>query len=50
MVLHLNTSTKKTFSIFATDHKEDFSISAEWHFSATSHRKGACDDLERTMK
>ena len=31
-------------------HKEDFSISPEWHFSTTSHGKGACDDLERTMK
>ena len=31
-------------------HIEDFSISAERHFSATSHGKGACDHLERSMK
>ena len=31
-------------------HKDDFGISAEWHFSATSHRKGACDGLGGTVK
>lgn len=31
-------------------HKEDFGISAEWHFSATSHGKGACDGLGGTVK
>ena len=31
-------------------HQEDFGISAEWHFSATSHGKGACDGLGGTVK
>ena len=31
-------------------HKDDFGVSAEWHFSATSHGKGACDGLGRTVK
>ena len=31
-------------------HKSDFGISAEWHFSATSHGKGACDGLGGTVK
>ena len=31
-------------------HKNDFGISAEWHFSATSHGKGACDGLGGTVK
>ena len=31
-------------------HKEDFGISAEWHFSATSHGKGACDGVGGTAK
>ena len=31
-------------------HKEDFGLSAEWHFSATSHGKGACDGLGGTVK
>ena len=31
-------------------HKADFGISAEWHFSATSHGKGACDGLGGTVK
>ena len=31
-------------------HKDDFDISAEWHFSATSHGKGACDGLDGTIK
>ena len=31
-------------------HKADFGITAEWHFSATSHGKGACDGLEGTVK
>ena len=30
-------------------HKEDFGITAEWHFSATSHGKGACDGLGGTV-
>ncbi len=31
-------------------HEEDFGISAEWHFSATAHGKGACDGLGGTVK
>ena len=31
-------------------HKADFRISAEWHFSAISHGKGACDGLGGTVK
>ncbi len=31
-------------------HQNNFGISAEWHFSATSHGKGACDGLGETVK
>ena len=31
-------------------HQADFGVSAEWHFSATSHGKGACDGLGGTVK
>ena len=31
-------------------HKADFGIEAEWHFSATSHGKSACDGLGGTVK
>jgi hypothetical protein len=31
-------------------HGEDFGLPAEWHFSATSHGKGACDGLGGTVK
>ena len=31
-------------------HEADFNVSAEWHFSATSHGKGACDGLGGTVK
>ena len=31
-------------------HKDDFRVKAEWHFSATSHGKGACDGLGGTVK
>ena len=48
MVLLLNTRTEKTFNLCL--HKDDFGISAEWHFSATSHRKGVCDGLGGTVK
>ena len=44
MVLPLNTKIKKCL------HRDDFGISAEWHFSATSHGKGACDGLGGTVK
>ena len=30
-------------------HKEDFGISAEWHFSATAHGKGACDGIVKRL-
>ena len=32
------------------NHKADFGIQAEWHFSATSHGKGACDGVGGTVK
>ena len=31
-------------------HQADFGFPAEWHFSATSHGKGACDGLGGTVK
>ena len=31
-------------------HEEDYGIAAEWHFSATSHGKGACDGIGGTVK
>ena len=31
-------------------HEEDFGLAAEWHFTATSHGKGACDGLGGTVK
>lgn len=31
-------------------HRKDFGVDAEWHFSATSHGKGACDGLGGTVK
>ena len=31
-------------------HKDDFGVKAEWHFSATSHGKRACDGLGGTVK
>ena len=31
-------------------HYDDFRVAAEWHFSATSHGKGACDGLGGTIK
>ena len=31
-------------------YKDDFRVKAEWHFSATSHGKGACDILGGTVK
>ena len=40
---------RKNFSNLC-HHEEDFGIKAEWHFSATSHGKGACDGLGGTVK
>ena len=31
-------------------HEADFGVPAEWHFSAASHGKGACDGVGGTMK
>jgi hypothetical protein len=31
-------------------HHTDFGIAAQWHFSATSHGKGACDGVGGTVK
>ena len=30
-------------------HHKDFGVDAEWHFSATSHGKGACDGVGGTV-
>ena len=32
------------------NHEADFGIQAEWHFSATSHGKGASDRVGGTVK
>ena len=40
---------KKNFTNLS-HHEIDFGIKAEWHFSATSHGKGACDGLGGTVK
>lgn len=32
------------------NHEADFGIQAEWHFSATSHGKGASDGVGGTVK
>ena len=31
-------------------HQDDFGVPAEWHFSATSHGKGACDGVGGSLK
>ena len=31
-------------------HELDFGVKAKWHFSATSHGKGACDGIGGTVK
>ena len=49
MELPLNTKIKKTF-INLCFHEADFGVPAEWHFSATSHGKGACDGVGGTVK
>ena len=40
---------RKTF-INLCFHEADFGVPAEWHFSATSHGKGACDGVGGTVK
>ena len=45
-----NTRTEKTLLTCACNHEEDFGISAEWHFAASAHGKGACDGLGGTVK
>ena len=44
-----NTKKWKNF-LNLCHHKDDFGLAAEWHFSATSHGKGACDGLGGTIK
>ena len=29
---------------------DDFGLECEWHFFATSHRKGSCDGIGGTVK
>ena len=31
-------------------HKQDFEVDAKWHFFATSHSKGPCNGIGRTVK
>ena len=49
MVQHLNTKIEKNF-LNLCHLRDDFGISAEWHFSATSYGKEACDGLGGTVK
>ena len=49
MEQHPNTKNRKNF-INLCHHEDDFGIPAEWHFSATSHGKSACDGLGGTVK
>ena len=49
MVLRPSIKTKKNFHNLCL-HESDFGIPAEWHFSATSHGKGACDGIGGTVK
>ena len=49
MDLLLSIKIKKIF-LNSCLHKADFGITAEWHFSATSHGKGACDGLGGSVK
>ena len=41
---------QKNFIILCSRHQADLGISTEWHFSATSHGKGACHGLGGTVK
>ena len=41
---------KNRKNVYLCHHKEDFGLTAEWHFSATSYGKGACDGLGGTVK
>ena len=51
MELHLSTKIEKILSTYAfMKHEADFGVPAEWHFSATSHGKGACDGVGGTVK
>lgn len=45
----LNTKTERIL-LNLCHHQADFGFPAEWHFSATSHGKGACDGLGGTVK
>ena len=49
MEQHLNTKIARTSSTCAIIRKI-LGVSAQWHFSATSHGKGACDGLGGTVK
>lgn len=40
---------KKNFKTM-TRHYEEYGITAEWHFHATSHGKGPCDGIGGTLK
>lgn len=49
MVRPLSTRIKKNFANLC-QHENDFGISAEWNFFATSHGKSACDGVGGTVK
>ena len=49
MVLVLSTRIEKKI-VNTCFHEEDFGVSAEWHFFATSHGKGPCDGIGGTTK
>ena len=49
MELHLSTRIEKNL-INLCFHEADFGVPAEWHFSATSRGKGACDGVGGTVK
>ncbi len=40
----------RNFFINLCHHELDFGVPAEWHFSATSHGKGACDGVGGSVK
>jgi hypothetical protein len=49
MGLQPNTKTEENLPNI-TFRNEDFGVTAEWHFLATSHGKSACDGVGGTLK
>jgi hypothetical protein len=48
MGLQPKTKTRNLLKIIC--HNENFGVPAEWHFSATSHGKSACDGVGSNLK